>query len=66
MNKKEYIEYLMKHDSHEHWEVPNGWENYDYKAADRRFMKLKSDIEKEFNCTCRYESGSAVQDASYI
>lgn len=66
MDREQYLSLLREHDDPVNWEVPGGWENYDYLTARRRFLHFADDIEKALASKCEVESGSMIQDASFI
>ena len=66
MNRNDYLRLLQQHDDPVHWEVPGGWESYDYKKAFASFQLFAKEIEITFEEKCKVEYGSTIQDASFI
>jgi hypothetical protein len=66
MDKEQYLALLREYDDPVNWEVPGGWENYDYLTARRRFLHFADDIEKTLASKCKAETGPSIQDASLL
>src|SRR6266511_269692 len=49
-------------DGSEGWEYPP---DFDYVAAERRFLELAQELHKAFDTECRIVSGAYIQDASF-
>ena len=54
------------HDDQENFEVPRGWENYDYDNAYKSALALKHSIETLINDSCYMDIRYSVKKATFI
>jgi hypothetical protein len=59
----DYMRMLEAHDDAEDWYYPP---DFDYEAAERRFLDFAQEFQMAFGVYCIVESGSSIQDASFL
>ncbi len=61
-NTERYLHILRRHDDPVRWEWPR---DFDYEAAERRFLAFVADLQRACGLRLDAETGAAIQDASF-
>jgi hypothetical protein len=63
MDDAEYLRLLEAHDDLRGWYGPV---DYNYEAAEQRFLEFARELQASFDVECRVESGQKIQDATFL